>query len=327
MPFCRKCGASMDEVARFCSQCAAPVDEAATPAQPVPPGEPSPTLAEAAPSPQAQAVPPVTTPLTPTPQAAVRPTEGPSAPGRQRSTRPWYLRWYMLIVFPLVFVVFYVVGLIDKSKRRTDIGLYTIIACVLLGLGAISMALPHQRTPPPTTPSGVAVYAATQTPAATPKPNDKLPMRVIRERVRAILTANVDHYAKLLAAGEQALGPTQYANANAGLNAFNDPNSAASKFRAYQGGQGTGPTNDLSYLGGFKHADSYYTAADEPTSAINAWENDIGDAQGAFGEFTDVGTGWQIKENTTAQLRAAERQITDDLARARRDIAKIVAGR
>ena len=164
MPFCRRCGAPMDETARFCPQCAAPVDEAATPAQPVPPGGPSPTPAVAAASPQAQAVPPATTPPTPTPQAATRPAETPTAPRRQRSTRPWYLRWYMLIIFPLVFVVFYVVGLVDKSKRRTDIGLYTIIACVLLGLTAVSVALPHQRTPPPTT---TRATAPTPTPTAS----------------------------------------------------------------------------------------------------------------------------------------------------------------
>lgn len=162
-------------------------------------------------------------------------------------------------------------------------------------------------------------------PQAAPKPNDKLPMRVIRERVRAILTANVDHYAKLLAAGEQALGSTQYTNADAGLAAFNDPDSAASKFRDYQGGQGGGPTNDLSFIDAFRQADSYYTAADEPTSAITAWRNDISNAQAGFNQFTTVGTGWQISQYTTAQLRSAERQIADDLAKARRDIAEIVA--
>ena len=122
-------------------------------------------------------------------------------------------------------------------------------------------------------------------------------------------------------------GSTQYANANAGLAAFNDPNSAASKFRDYQGGQGQGPTNDLSFLAAFKQADSYYTAADEPTSAITAWQNDISNAQAGFNQFTNVGTGWQISQYTTAQLRAAERQITENLAKARRDISEIVAGK
>ena len=223
-----------------------------------------------------------------------------------------------------------------RRRRKTNKIILLVFGICLVSLVVLGVigSLVHKNPPAAPTVAATVLATPTDTPStpsastsSTPTPKDKLPMRVVRERVRAILTANVGHYAKLLAAGERALGSTQYTDANAGLAAFNDPNSAASKFRDYQGGQGGGPTNDMSYLSAFSRADSYYTAADEPTSALNAWQNDISNAQGAFSGFTEVGTSWQIKEGTTAQLRAAERQITDDLAKARRDIAKIVAGK
>ena len=52
--------------------------------------------------------------------------------------------------------------------------------------------------------------------------------------VRSIFLGSVNHYASLLAQGQQILGTTQYPNAQAGLAAFSDPNSAASRFSAYQ---------------------------------------------------------------------------------------------
>ena len=135
-----------------------------------------------------------------------------------------------------------------RLRTRTKIIIGVVGAFVILtAIGAIGNAVaPSHKTSP--TPAPMAATTTAPTPTETPStgssastPNDKLPMRVIKKRVRAILTANVDHYAKLLAAGERALGSTQYANANAGLAAFNDPNSAASKFRDYQGGQGRVP--------------------------------------------------------------------------------------
>lgn len=68
--------------------------------------------------------------------------------------------------------------------------------------------------------------------------------------VRSILLASVNHYAGLLAQGQQALGTTQYPSAQAGLAAFSDPNSAASKFSAYQ--KHVNPANDMSFLQAFK---------------------------------------------------------------------------
>ena len=51
MPYCRECGASMDEAARFCPQCAAPVDGAAPPTLPTPPAHVDPPMAPVAATP------------------------------------------------------------------------------------------------------------------------------------------------------------------------------------------------------------------------------------------------------------------------------------
>jgi hypothetical protein len=145
-----------------------------------------------------------------------------------------------------------------------------------------------------------------------------------KAHVQQILTASVDHYANLLSLGEQTLGSTQYATANVGLAAFNDPNSAASRFSAYR--KKSNPEGDLSFLNAFKKADSYYTAANEP-SAISAWRDDMDSASAALNEWVNVAVGWQIREHTTLQLQAAEQKVTAALAKARLDVANVVAGR
>ncbi len=145
-----------------------------------------------------------------------------------------------------------------------------------------------------------------------------------KARVREILTSSVDHYAHLLALGEQALGSTQYANATVGLAAFNDPNSAASRFRDYR--KKSDPEGDLSFLNAFKKADGYYTAANEPNS-IGTWRDDMSLVGSDLSEWVNVAVAWQIREHTTAQLQAAEHKFEAALAKARRDIADVVAGR
>jgi hypothetical protein len=145
-----------------------------------------------------------------------------------------------------------------------------------------------------------------------------------KAHVQQILTASLDHYANLLSLGEQALGSTQYASANAGLAAFNDPSSAASRFSAYR--KKSNPEGDLSFLNAFKKADNYYTAANEP-SAISTWRDDVNDASVALNEWVNVAVGWQIREHTTLQLQTAEHKVTAALSKARLDVAKVVAGR
>jgi hypothetical protein len=144
-----------------------------------------------------------------------------------------------------------------------------------------------------------------------------------KEKIRAILTASVSHYQHLLTLGQQALSGVQYANSTAGLNAFSDPNSAASRFSAYR--KNPNPESDLSFLTAFKKADNFYTAANEP-AAIGTWRDDMGTATSDLNEWVNLAVGWQIREKTTEQLRAAADKVTRDLAKAQADVTAVVAG-
>lgn len=145
-----------------------------------------------------------------------------------------------------------------------------------------------------------------------------------KAKISSILTASVDHYQHLLTLGEQVLGSTQYSSAIAGDNAFNDPNSAASRFSAYR--KNPDPESDLSFLAAFKKADNFYTAANEP-GAISTWRDDMGTVSTDLNEWVNLAVGWQIREKTTAQLHAAEAKIERDLAKARADVTAVLAGR
>jgi len=88
--------------------------------------------------------------------------------------RPWYLRWYMVLVFPWVFVAFSIIGLIDKSKRRTDIRLYTVLAWILASVSIIALiGMAGSTTKTPTSPVAAPAtepVAAETTPSSAPKP-------------------------------------------------------------------------------------------------------------------------------------------------------------
>jgi hypothetical protein len=144
-----------------------------------------------------------------------------------------------------------------------------------------------------------------------------------KAKVRTILTQSVDHYQQLYNEGKQALGTTQYATAQAGVAAFNDPNSAATRFGAYR--HTSKVQTDESYLNAFEKADRVYTAANEP-KAISSWRDDMGNLTGDLYAWVDLAVSWQIKEKSTGQLEAAEHKIDNDFAAASRDVARTVAG-
>jgi hypothetical protein len=137
--------------------------------------------------------------------------------------------------------------------------------------------------------------------------------------VRSILLGSVNHYASLLAQGQQILGTTQYPNAQAGLAAISDPNSAASRFSAFQ--KNHNPVNDTSYLDAFNKADKYFTAANEP-DAMSAWQNDAGNAQSDLFAWINDAVSWQISEITAGKLQPDVGKFEHDLALARADAIK-----
>ena len=154
----------------------------------------------------------------------------------------------------------------------------------------------------------------------------KVPVVTAAEKVKisAILTGSVNHYQHLLTLGEQVLGTTQYPTALAGDNAFNDPGSAASRFSAYR--KNPDPERDSSFYAAFQKADAFYTAANEP-AAISTWRDDMITASADLNQWVNLAVGWQIREKTTAQLHVAEAKVEHDLAKARAEVAAVVAGR
>src|SRR4051812_17464635 len=97
-----------------------------------------------------------------------------------------------------------------------------------------------------------------------------------KAKVRSILLANAKHYREELDQGVRIIGSTQYSDSFAGLAAFDDPNSAASRFRDYR--KDSNPENDVSFLDAFKKADKFYNAQNEP-DAIGTWRDQMSDVQ------------------------------------------------
>ena len=145
-----------------------------------------------------------------------------------------------------------------------------------------------------------------------------------KQKIRSILTASVDHYENLLRLGKAALAGERYPDSTAGLAAFADPASGASRFRDYR--TGANPENDLSLLDAFKKADSYFAAANEP-DAISNWRDDMSEAQSRLIQWVQVAVDWQISSASNAQLAAAEQSFLNGLAKARRDIDQVIAGK
>lgn len=137
--------------------------------------------------------------------------------------------------------------------------------------------------------------------------------------VRSILLGSVNHYAALLYEAKQILGTTQYPSGEAGLRAFTDANSAASRFSAYR--KNPDPEKDLSFLQAFSKADHYFVAANEPV-AMGEWRDTMSNAQAALYAWVQDAVSWQIKEISTTKLDAAASRVEERLAKAKADAVK-----
>lgn len=164
--------------------------------------------------------------------------------------------------------------------------------------------------------------------ASTAQPKASASAAVVRltveqkAQVAKALTDSANHYDQLLAGGKQALGTTQYASSDAGVAAFSDPNSAASRFSAWR--TSSNAERDVSYIEATKAAGGLYNAENQP-DALQAFQNDIGTVQSDLVLWVQAATSWQIKSKTTAELAAAEKTFADDLTKVRADIAQVLA--
>ncbi len=143
-----------------------------------------------------------------------------------------------------------------------------------------------------------------------------------KQRVVAILSASTDHYSSLLTAGKAALGTTQYADANAGVKALNDPSSAASQFGSFR--TNTCLKNDpgANAISAYQEADNLYSGTSP--AALSNWSEDINNVASDICLWAGDAVSWQIKEKSTAKLHTDEQKITNDLAKAQADTKQIL---
>lgn len=166
---------------------------------------------------------------------------------------------------------------------------------------------------------------ASPVPAATPftTPAHTLAPQANRDSAAAVLHASVDHYRQEFRQGQAIIGNTQYTDPMAGLAAFDDPTSAAARFRGYR--QNPDPERDLSSGDAFKKADSNFTADNEP-QAISDWQNDMGDASTALNQWVSTAVEFQTATKTHADLDAAASKVDQALAKADSDAEAVRNG-
>ena len=217
-----------------------------------------------------------------------------------------------------------------KKMRRGCFISLIIAACLLvaiIALAAYGSTLPQAPTAAATATSvptqQTSHPTATRQPTSAPKPTAIAKITAAqKQQVSAILTKNIQHYQQLLAQGKSVLGTTQYADANAGLAAFNDPSSAASRFRDWR--QSSNAERDVSYINAFNQADANYNADNEP-AAISMWRDDMSTMQSDLANWVTTAVSWQIRDKTDADLSAAESQFNQDIKQVQSDLANTLA--
>jgi len=121
-------------------------------------------------------------------------------------------------------------------------------------------------------------------------------------QVVAMLNGSIQHFRGLFAAGEQALGSVRYPDAQAGLAAMDDPNSAASRFSEWR--QRSGVDRDATYEGVVSRAASLY-AGGETDPALDTWAADMSRVMTNLHDWVETAVGWQIHERTDKDLEDA----------------------
>lgn len=187
--------------------------------------------------------------------------------------------------------------------------LYSVIGVAVLGF--VLLLIIGLNTPQPIKEATQGTSAQNPVVVATSSAPDK-------QKVVAILSASTDHYVSLLSAGKTALGTTQYADANAGLKALNDSNSAASRLGLFR--TNTCLKNDpgANAISAYQEADNLYSGTSP--DALGNWNEDTNNAASDICLWAGDAVSWQIKEVPTTKLQADEQKVSDDLTKARADI-------
>lgn len=144
-----------------------------------------------------------------------------------------------------------------------------------------------------------------------------------KQQVSADLNNGLAHYVDTWHQGEQILGTTQYADANAGLAAMDDPTSAAAKFSAWRQSSDI-ETDVTTYLNAFKSADAFYNADNEP-QAIASYRDDLGTLQADISTWVNDAVGWQIQTTSNATMTKDVQTINSDISQVKSDIQATLA--
>jgi hypothetical protein len=195
--------------------------------------------------------------------------------------------------------------------------LYSVIGVAVLVIGSLIIVgsnLPQSKVVQnnATTPSPVVATTSAKQNAVVPD----------KQKVAAILSASVTYYTQLFAAGKATLGTTQYADANAGLKAFDDPNSAASRLGSFR--TNTCLKNDpgANAIKAYQEADNLYLGTSP--DALGNWNYDINTVASDICLWAGDAVSWQIKEIPATKLHADEQKIATDISRTRIDIKQIL---
>lgn len=237
-------------------------------------------------------------------------------------------------LFALLFVASLIALAVSLTKpswlrlpSRKMAGTVFGIAAVVT-LAGYSFTAPPQAPAPAKVSAQASVPAATSTPVAAPAATASKQVTVTDSCTPAVLAAFpkvTALYTTIYQDGKTALGTTQYSDANAGLAALSNPNSAASRFSAWhrtflaqQGSLSDQPIN------AYKTAsDCYYNSHLSEPDTIANWRDDMGSLFSDIGVWSNDGVDWQVKGKTTAQLNQDEAAIASDLATVERDLAAL----
>lgn len=183
-----------------------------------------------------------------------------------------------------------------------------------------------QSTSPPqeTSPLPDSSPSREPSPSPPPSPSSAEPKMTAQQKadLSKVLTDELNHFNAQFAAGKAALGTEKYPNATAGLDAFNDPNSGASRFSAWR--QSSKTEQDATFIDTTKTVEAMYTTNHRPDT-VDAWRDDLPNMSGAIATWVMDAVSWQISEISDAQLSADEAKFHVAATTVQNDIIKIVA--
>ncbi|MFD0639063.1 hypothetical protein [Catenulispora yoronensis] len=139
-----------------------------------------------------------------------------------------------------------------------------------------------------------------------------------KAKASEILLASVQHYTDLLATGQTIIGTTHYASEAAYSQAFTDSTSPAAAFAKFR--LSPNPEADATYTEAVNEATAAY---DGKPGTLNQWTRDMAKAKWDLSDW--VATASRYQQGTAAQddLDAAAALVTQDLATAKADVAKL----